>query len=74
MALIESDPINSWQELGEVGQRLETFRAAIDEARRNGWREADRLGDEMEQYLSAVRVDLRSSTDDGPTARNAWSR
>jgi hypothetical protein len=62
MALTElrragADPI---AEIDAVQVRLESFRAAIDEARRNGWREPGRVGANLEEYLDAVRVAQRS--------------
>jgi hypothetical protein len=65
MALTEST--NSWRdsdpgaEVDAVDVRLETFRAALDEARRNGWRESDRLGADLEEYLAAVRLSRREA-------------
>jgi hypothetical protein len=61
MALVElreerGDPVD---EIDTVQARLESFRAAIEEARRNGWRQPDRVGADLEEYLDAVRASHR---------------
>jgi hypothetical protein len=65
MALTETT--NRWRasdpdaEIDAVDVRLETFRAALDDARRNGWRESDRIGADLEEYLAAVRTSRREA-------------
>jgi hypothetical protein len=48
-------------DLDAVDLRLETFRAAIDQARRNGWQAADQVGADLEEYLDAVRLSQRDA-------------
>ena len=73
MALCDSPLSNTWRDTSEVGLRLQSFRAAIEDARRNGWREADQLGDEMETYLAAVQPEAPRAEQWAEGARrNNW--
>lgn len=67
------NPSDLLAEIDAVDRRLESFRAAIDEARRNGWRESDRVGADLEEYLAAVQVSQRDAHPRDARARDGRS-